>query len=114
MYLDRKESDMHSRITRMLVAVATMATLAGGPVATTALARPHHHVRHHAVRASQNQAADPGENGSEAQGREADNDAAQQAAACQKAGVDPNGSNVQYDDQTGTCTGGGANSQQQQ
>ncbi len=35
---------------------------------------------------------------------EGDNDAAVQAAACQKAGItDPN-ANVQYDDQTGACT----------
>ena len=33
-----------------------------------------------------------------------DNDAAAQAAACQKAGIDPNADNVQYDDQTGTCS----------
>lgn len=33
-----------------------------------------------------------------------DNDAAAQAAACQKAGIDPNGDNVQYEDQTGSCS----------
>ena len=42
---------------------------------------------------------------------EPDSDGAAQAAACQKVGIDPNG-NVQYDDQTGTCsldTGGESN-----
>ena len=43
---------------------------------------------------------------------ESDGDAAAQAAACQKAGINPSADNVQYDDQTGTCsldTGAGSN-----
>jgi hypothetical protein len=31
-------------------------------------------------------------------------DTAAQAAACQKAGIDPNADNVQFDDQTGICS----------
>jgi hypothetical protein len=34
-----------------------------------------------------------------------------QTAACQKAGIDPNASNVQYDDQTGVCSLDTGNSQ---
>ena len=55
------------------------------------------------------------ENAGETNPAEADNDASQQAAACQAAGVDPSGANVQYDDQAGTCSaaaGGGGQTQQ--
>ena len=37
-------------------------------------------------------------------GTESDADAAAQQAACTAAGVDPNASNIQYDDQTGACS----------
>ncbi len=41
---------------------------------------------------------------------ESDSDQAAQDTACKDAGVDPAASNVQYDDQTGTCSldGGGS------
>ena len=42
--------------------------------------------------------------GAEAATPEADNDAAAQAAACQKAGIADPAANVQFDDQTGACT----------
>ena len=35
---------------------------------------------------------------------ESENDALAQAAACEKARIDPNASNVNYDDETGVCT----------
>lgn len=35
---------------------------------------------------------------------ESENDARAQAAACEKAGVNPNASNINYDDETGVCT----------
>jgi hypothetical protein len=103
---------MRSWMTRMLVATVALAAGAAGP-ATSALAQPHHHaVRHHAVLAHK---ADPPETPGEApESGAADNDEAAQAAACQKAGIDPNGPNVQYDDQTGTCSTDGGNSGQQQ
>jgi hypothetical protein len=104
---------MRSWLTRILVGTVAAASVAIAP-ATMAVAKPHHHAkRHPALRADK---ADAPENSSEAaENTGSDNDAAQQAAACQKAGVDPNGSNVQYDDQSGTCTAnGGADNQQQQ
>jgi hypothetical protein len=48
-----------------------------------------------------------GETPGETSSPENDADAAAQAAACKAAGVDPNGSNVNYDDATGTCSANG-------
>jgi hypothetical protein len=39
----------------------------------------------------------------ESEGREGENDAAAQAAACEAAGVDPTAENIEFDDETGTC-----------
>ena len=39
----------------------------------------------------------------EESGREGENDAAAQAAACETAGVDPSAENVEFDDETGEC-----------
>lgn len=47
------------------------------------------------------EASQPEQAGSESEGAA---DAAAQAAACTKAGIDPNAQNIQYDDQTGTCS----------
>ena len=44
------------------------------------------------------------ENTAESATSESDGNSAAQTAACQKAGIDPNASNIQYDDQTGICT----------
>jgi hypothetical protein len=112
---------MRSWLTRITIGALAASALAIGPV--TALASPHrHHVRHHrAVRASTlvavSNTTEAPEGSAEAPGTGPDNDSSQQAAACSKAGVDPNGSNVQYDEQTGTCTpdgGGGGGDQTQQ
>jgi hypothetical protein len=40
----------------------------------------------------------------EKQSSEPDGDAAAQAAACNAVGIDPNADNVQFDDQSGSCT----------
>ncbi len=39
----------------------------------------------------------------ENEGREGENDAAAQAAACEAAGVDPSAENIEFDDETGEC-----------
>ncbi|HZQ03319.1 MAG TPA: hypothetical protein VFA88_04785 [Gaiellaceae bacterium] len=101
---------------------AALASAAGGSHAGASNASRPHAARSHAVARAQHARArvrasreDPSaseqqdEHGSTA---EFDSDAAAQAAACQKSGIDPNADNVQYDDQTGTCsldTGGGSN-----
>jgi hypothetical protein len=59
------------------------------------------HVRHSV--ALRKAAETPGETASS----ENDADAAAQATACTAAGIDPNGSNVNYDDATGTCSNNG-------
>ena len=88
-----------------------LATPASQSVITAArqhVARSHVAARQHARAAvSGKSSEDP--SASEQQGENesssaSDNDAAAQAAACQKAGIDPNADNVQYDDQTGTCS----------
>jgi hypothetical protein len=111
---------MHSWLTRIVVGTVALASIAAGPAAI-ALASSHHHARSHALHVKRG--TDPagsestGESAREASANEADADSSRQAAACQSAGVDPNGANVQYDDQTGTCSangGGGAGDQTQQ
>jgi hypothetical protein len=44
----------------------------------------------------------------ENEGREGKKDAAAQATACEAAGVDPSAENIEFDDETGTCTLGAA------
>ncbi len=93
---------------------ATLASAAGGANAGTAHASRSHPARVHDaarvghVRVSQRAGKeDPGASGREGESgsaAESDNDADAQAAACQKAGIDPNATNVQYDDQTGVCS----------
>lgn len=112
---------MRARLSKLVAGVAMVAALAfgGSALASTggnaqAAGSQVQRTALHTV--SARSAAQDG-NGSEQQGEsgvatESGSDAAAQASACQKAGIDPNGSNVQYDDQTGTCsldTGGGAN-----
>lgn len=115
---------MRARLSKVGVVILTVAALAFGGARLASAAggshaaasnASHRHVAHsHAVARAQLVRAtartsreDPsaseqqGENGSAA---ESDNDAAAQATACQKAGIDPNGANVQYDDQSGTCS----------
>ena len=115
---------MRARLSQVGVAILTVAALAFGGATlasaaggshTAASSPSHRHVAHsHALTRAQHARAtartsreDPsaseqrGENGSTA---ESDNDAASQATACQKAGIDPNADNVQYDDQSGTCS----------
>jgi hypothetical protein len=83
----------------------TSLAMAGGspakPAAKHAKVAKQHAVRH-AV-ALRKVAEAPGE----AASTESDADAAAQAAACAKAGIDPNGPNVNYDDATGTCDNNG-------
>jgi hypothetical protein len=55
-----------------------------------------------AIRKSSENASESSSESSGESSSEADTDGAAQAAACQKAGV--SGDNVNYDDQTGTCT----------
>jgi hypothetical protein len=109
---------MRSWMTRVLVGTAALASV-GGAVAAVALASPPQHTRHHVKHG--NRATDPAasETSSESAGEEATSevggtDSTQQAAACQRAGVDPNGSNVQYDEHAGACsTSGGGGDQTQ-
>lgn len=119
---------MRARLSKFGMVVAMLSALAfGGSALASAggkahIARPHVQlVRAHVQRTAQHtqRASTAGEDpsSSERQGEsgsaaEPDSDATAQAAACQKAGIDPNANNVQYDDQTGTCsldTGGGGN-----
>jgi hypothetical protein len=104
-----------SRIARYAVLLAALLAVV---VAGAALASPGHKaakaktkVAH--VKKSSNlkkavalAAETPGtETGSEPAGApESAADDAAQAAACQKAGIDPNADNVNFDDATGTCT----------
>jgi hypothetical protein len=61
-----------------------------------------HHARH-SVALRKATTETPGETASSENGA----DAAAQDAACKAAGVDPNGSNVNYDDASGTCSNNG-------
>jgi hypothetical protein len=89
---------LRSWLTRFLVVTATLASATGGSVAAAA-ARTHHPAARHAAHASVSARTgeDPSSEG-------ADSDAAQQAAACQKAGIDPTADNVNYDGTTGVCS----------
>ena len=115
---------MRERLTRLGAGIAAVAALAFGGAALASAAggshtgassasRPHAARAHSVVRAQHARTSvraskedrgvseQQGENGSDA---ESDGDSAAQVASCQKAGVDPNADNVQYDDQSGTCS----------
>jgi hypothetical protein len=115
---------MRNRLTKLVIALAAAASLAvGGSVLASAANPPSHakvvhakvvHAKTHAaVKANEGEPggreADPSSEQGDASETAADT--AGQAAACKAAGIDPNGSNVNYDDSTGTCTlDGGGNS----
>lgn len=109
---------MRSWLTKTLVATVAIASVSGAPVAIALASSPHH--AHRSVHAKRSTDPAPSENsgenaGEQTKGEESDSDSAQQTAACQRAGIDPNGSNVQYDGQTGACgAAGGAGGDQQQ
>jgi hypothetical protein len=113
---------MRSRFTRALVGLTAAVALGGSPVAAVALASPQHapkhapHARHvnHARQASDPAASERSSESSVESASEPENDASQQAATCQSAGVDHNGSNVQYDGQTCSASGGGGGGDQTQ
>ncbi len=110
------------RLTKLAASLAALAAIAAGG-ATLALGAPHtvrhatvsRHARSHATTlrtASRESTRSERDNPGETNTAESDGDAAAQAAACQKAGINPNADNVQYDGQTGVCSldaGGGAN-----
>jgi hypothetical protein len=110
---------MRKRITGIAAGIVAVAVLVvGGSAIASAqnnstpkkpvAAKQHRAAKSHAaLKAHRSNAAirKSSENASESSGEsssEADTDGAAQAAACQKAGV--SGDNVNYDDQTGTCT----------
>lgn len=102
---------MHSWMTRILLSGLAAASIAAAPVAL-AVASPAHHDRALARTAATSASETESSGYTESAGNpeSADADGAQQAAACQKAGV--TGDNVQYDDQTGSCSlDTGSNSQ---
>ncbi len=72
------------------------------------VARSHTAARRHArgtvLRKSSEDPSPGKQRGENEASSDSDNDTAAQAAACQKAGIDPTGDNVQYDDQTGSCS----------
>jgi len=126
----RRYSSM-GRLTKLVtLALSVLALTLGG--SAVAGASSHHHGKqrahnrassHHrghsksrARKAGSNTAPNDTGSGDSSEGAsgssEGASDDAAQAAACQKAGIDPNADNVQYDDQTGTCsldTGGSDN-----
>jgi len=103
-----------SRFTKLItLGVAVMAFTVGGSTLASASVRHkgHHGATHHKRHArTATGSTDPNTSGSAESSEgtsgssEGDSDDAAQAAACTKAGIDPNASNVQYDDQTGTCS----------
>ena len=114
---------MRGSLTKLAASVAALTALVVGG-STLASAAPHakvhatvgHSSRAHATtlhHAGGSTARAKRDNPGESESTASDSDGAGQAAACQKAGIDPNADNVQYDDQTGTCTlDTGGNSQQ--
>jgi hypothetical protein len=109
-----------SKVIALLAAIVALAVItssfaSAGPKKPKAPAahkvvKAKHAKKAQSLRKAQQQGA-PGE--SEAASSESDGDAAQQNAACKAAGIDPNGSNVNYDDATGKCSldGGSADGQ---
>jgi hypothetical protein len=103
------------QVRRIVVSLAALAALAVVS-AKVAVAHPRHSTRHRGVHHARtvvlrHTRSTEGDNPSEAQSTESDGDSAVQAAACQKAGIDPRADNVEYDDQTGVCgldTAGGS------
>ena len=114
---------MRGSLTKLAASVAALTALVVG-ASTLASAAPHakahatvgHSSHAHATtlhHAGSSTARAKRDNPGESESTASDGDGAAQAAACQKAGIDPNADNVQYDDQTGTCTlDTGGNSQQ--
>jgi hypothetical protein len=125
---------MRDRILKLSAVIGTLAAVAVGSTAVAvaggsnsgAKAKTTHVTRSHKTVAAATKAANrskttPARSGaaagegeqtaSEESSKEAnDTDGAAQAAACTKAGIDPNADNVQYDDQSGTCSrDGGSN-----
>jgi hypothetical protein len=107
---------MRTRLTKLAATVAAMAALAVGGSAIASAAQ-HGSAPTPPVASQTQDQSEPADGSQAAESQEStapesDGDAAAQAAACQKAGIDPNASNVQYDDQSGVCsldTGSGAN-----
>lgn len=100
-----------SKLIRLAVLLA-VAAVGTAPVAGAA-GKPHHGKAHAAkltaakrVHRATVRQEQPGENeqAGEAESAANDGDEAQQAAACKAAGIDPNASNVNYEDTTGTCS----------
>jgi hypothetical protein len=99
---------MHAWLTRVLVGTAALASVAGGSVAVAA-AGTHHPVAQHTASARAAEAPDPSAESTTSP----DTDAAQQTAACQQAGIDPNADNVNYDGQSGVCSADASGNTQQ-
>ena len=110
---------MRNRVSKIVVALAAAASLAvGGSVLASAAPSPVHAKPVHAQVAHAKASGEAKPGGKEADASSEQGDAAETAAdtaaqdsACKAAGIDTNGSNVNYDDSTGKCTldGGGDN-----
>ena len=104
---------MRRRLTLLLTALAAVTALAvlGSTMAfagqkahrsaTKASAKQHRVAR---VAKAQSQRASAAASAEDNSATESDTDGAAQASACQAAGIDPNASNVNYDDQSGKCS----------
>ena len=109
---------MHARLTRLVIVLGALCALSLGGIAAASTpnqttvpgAHKKHAVAHkqHAKKAlrtvraaSRHSAETPG---TETGDSGADTDSAAQATACKAAGIDPNASNVNYDDTAGTCS----------
>jgi len=112
----RRLSKFAASLAALAAITAGGATLALGAPQTARHATVSQSARSHATTlraASRESASSERDNPGESNTAEPDSDAAAQAAACQKAGINPNADNVQYDDQTGVCSlDTGSNSQQ--
>lgn len=112
----RRLSKLAASLAALAAFAAGGATLAQGAPQTARHATVSHSARAHATalgKTTRERARSERENPGESSSAESDGDAAAQATACQKAGIDPNADNVQYDDQSGVCSlDSGANSQQ--
>jgi hypothetical protein len=108
---------MRQRLARYGAVIAAVTALAAGGSAIAAATQTsptkvgspavtHIRASHSTARAHRGATESPNEQESsaEAESTAADGDASAQAAACQKAGIDPNASNVNYDDATGACS----------
>ena len=113
---------MRRRMTRLALAFTALAALValGAALAVASPGHPAKHQKHATLIAkkfhkssaapSVKREASPASEKPETPGEtetgapESAADEAAQAAACNKAGIDPNGPNVQYDDATGKCS----------